>query len=67
MALELQAAGTNFGLLPKLGQCPWQVIRCLCRELSTEGLDGHFHSLTTGHSWHPDCEYEVRLQIATGE
>lgn len=25
------AAGTNFGVLPRFGQCPWQVIRCLCR------------------------------------
>ncbi len=28
--LSVQASvSTSFGLLPKLGQCPWQVIRCL--------------------------------------
>ena len=33
--LQVQAGGwDNFGLLPKLGHCPLQVIRCLCREFS---------------------------------
>jgi hypothetical protein len=53
-------AATNFGLLPKLGQCPWQVIRRLSRSLPIQLACGYFHPLTTGHFWQPDCEYEVR-------
>jgi hypothetical protein len=36
-------------------------------ELPIQLVDGYFHPLTTGHFWQPDCEYEVRLQIAPGE
>ena len=68
MALQLQASRwDNFGSLPKLGHCPWQVIRFRCRELSIQLLDSHFHPLTKCHFWQPNCEYEVRPQIAPGE
>jgi hypothetical protein len=36
-------------------------------ELSIQLVDRYFHPLAIGHFWQPDCEYEVRLQIAPRE
>jgi hypothetical protein len=54
-------------MLPKLGQCPWQVIRDLCQGHPIQLLVRHFHLLTTGQLWQPDCEYKMRLQLVSGD
>jgi len=61
---HLCAICLRFGLLPKLGPCPWQVIRCLSRAPPIRMVARYCDPVTTGHFWQPDCEYEVRIRGA---